>query len=519
MSVFTGLTPDMSYTALRNLLDSQDRRQQEDLLRAEELYNNATEPSKGAGMSTTDMAYRVDAWTPAALTAVIVDKVASTLYSRPVRRSTGNAAWDAALESTFKGMMRLMLRVSKLASIGGNTCIRLGWEWPGRVVYSDTGLGQAVPILDPEMPHTKPVGIIFDYTTRTITEQIRAAIGKEMPGAVHICEVITRHQRDPKGNIVAPGIHLLFVDGHKVPLEDGGLNALGDYLGCVFWRGADHPTSAYGRSDIIPLMLTLDALNELLTTTHEKVIWSIHSPVVTNIRGKLEFRLGPREVWQIAGGGAAGQGEFIKRLEADHDINSPISFIKLLVQLVHETSRIPSVAVGDLEGIGAVGSGRAYEIALQPLEELTREKEMCAVEQELELMAETVAMMAYWGALPGLGQATEAGWMEPNMLAISGQLLSATIEFAPLVYPRDEMAVASIRANLAASSLESKRVAIETLHPEWTVDQVETELAALQEVADVENASAQAAFEELQKNINSKEQATVGEPEEEPEAE
>ena len=518
MSIFTGLTSDMSYEALRSLLDSQDRRQQEELAAAESLYNNATDPVQSASMSPQDLAYRKEAWTPAALTAVIVDKVASTLYSRAVRRSTGVPAWDAALESTFKGMARLMLRVSKLASIGGNTCIRLGWEWPGRVVYSDTGLGQAVPILDPEMPHTRPVGIIFDYTTRTIPEQIQAAIGRERPGAVHVMEVITRHQRDPRGAIVTPGIHLLFVDDHRITLEDGGLNPLGDYLGCVFWRGADHPTSAYGRSDIMPLLKTLSALNEMLTTTHEKVIWSVHSPVVTNIRGKLEFRYGPRETWQIQGGGAAGQGEFIKRLETDHDISSPLALIKLLLQIVHETSRIPSISVGDLEGIGSVGSGRAYEIALQPLEELIREKELCAVEQELELMAETVAMMAYWGGLPELCSRTEAGWMEPNMLAISSRMMEATVEFAPLVYPRDEMAVASVRATLSAASLESKRVAIETLHPEWTKQRVEDELAALQEVADVENASAQAAFDELQANLNAKEQADVDAPEEEPEA-
>lgn len=518
MSIFAGLTADMTYEALRVLLDSQDRRDQAALMEAENLYNNGTEPKHNAGMSPLDIAYRADAWTPADLTAVIVDKIASTLYSRVVRRSTGQPAWDAALDATFKGMARLMLRVSKLASLGGNTCIRLGWEWPGRVVYSDTGLGQAVPILDPERPHSRPVGVIFDYTTRTVPEQIFATLGKAMPGAVHVTEVVTRHQRDASGAIVAPGIHLLFVDGHRIPLEDAGYNTLGDFLGCVFWRGTDHPTSAYGRSDIIPLVHTLNALNEMLTTTHEKVIWSIHSPVVTNVRGKLEFKMGPRQVWQIVGGGAASQGEFIKRLESDHDIASPLELIKLLVKLVHETSRVPSVAVGDLEGIGAVGSGRAFEIALQPLEELIREKELCAVEQELDLMAETVAMMAYWGGLPGLGVATPNGWMEPDTAAITANLAEAVVEFAPIVYPRDEIAVAATRVSLSTAQLESKRVSLETLHPDWTPERIQEELDALQEAADTENATAQAAYEELQKTLNQKQQTDVDAPEEEPPA-
>ncbi len=481
MSYF--LAPDLSYEALMRLLTQVDRRPLQEIERASLLYDNNTEPVITGAMNSSDVASRKRCWLPVALTSVIVDKIATALYGRGVRRTSGDEELDAILAPTWRDMGRVMLRVSKVASLAKNDVIGIGIRYPGVVKYYDYGAGNSVPILDPEDPHGKPIGVIHEYfsDTRDVDTQVQDSL-RGHKTVKHITEVVTRHQRDGAGDIIAPGIHVLFEDGKRVPLADGGYNVLGDFLGCVFWRGADHPDDAHGRSDVIPLIKMLDGLNDLICTAGEKIIWNVHSPIVTNINVEPgSLRYAPGEMWTIAGG--LGSGEFFKRLESDPSITPVMELVNFIVNMIHETSRVPSVATGDLEHIGNLSSGRAFEIAMIPMSDLMKEKEAVAREQEIDLMGESIAALAYYGYLPpGWTIPSAYGeWEEPYAARIMEQTNQASIQFEPVSYPVDRSVLISGLVQGVNNGVMSREEAVSALHPGWSADAVQSELDAISE--------------------------------------
>jgi len=486
MSYF--VSPDLSYEALMRLLRRVDKREREEIARASLLYDNSTEPIKLASMNDDDIRSKERCWIPVDITSVIVDKIATALYGRSVSRTTGNAALDEALSYTWRNMPRTMLRVSKVASLVKNDTIGIGIQFPGRVKYLDYGAGNTVPLLDPDDPHGRPIGVIHEYfsDSRDVTSQITTYLTGSERNIKHIVEIITRHQRDEEGNITIPGIHILFEDGKRVVLEDEGYNVLGDFLGCVFWRSSDHPDDAMGRSDVIPLIKTLDGLNDLLCTANEKILWNVHSPIVTNIRTDPKgLRYGPGEMWALSG---MGQGEFFKRLESDANISPIMELVHTIITLVHETSRVPSVATGDLEHIGNIASGRAFEIAMIPLSDLMKEKEVVAVNQEIELMAESIAKLAYHGYLDGLTTPSQYGnWLEPDTLKIMELMEGAKVEFEPITYPANKYEEITSITGAVNGNVMSLETGIKELHPRWDEKQITNEVELIDEPSNNES--------------------------------
>jgi hypothetical protein len=96
--------------------------------------------------------------------------------------------------------------------------------------------------------------------------------------------------------------------------------------------------------------------------------------------------------------------------------------------MLHQTSRIPSVSVGDLTGIGNLSSGKAYRIAMTPAIELVKEKEYAAKIAEMQLVKELCARMLYYGDLPG-------GLTVDNVNRMTEETV---IEFEPLELYDDE---------------------------------------------------------------------------------
>lgn len=470
------LSNELSYSALMKILNKNDKRNHIDIQRACLLYDNETVPDRTDAMTDTDYMNKQKAWSPVALTSVIVDKIAGALYGRPVSRTTGDEELDAFFKPIWADMGRTMLRVSKVASLVKNDIINISLRYPSRLKYGDYGIGNGVPILDPDDPHGRPIGLIYDYFTDTasIENQVNNYTSTNNKITNHIIEIVTRHQRDSQGNILIPGIHRLFIDGKLQALEDNGFNVLGDFLGAVFWRGSDHPTDAMGRSDIFPLINTLDALNNVLSTTHEKIIWNANSPIVTNVKGKLEFRVAPGEIWQVNSGGAS---DWFKRLESDCDVSPLIEFADEIIRMIHETARVPSVAVGDLEHIGNLASGRAFEISMIPLSDLISEKEVCAIPQEKELMAESIAWASYYGYLDGYTKPSAYGnWNEPDCEKINQILEKANVEFAPIAYPHDTSETINSVSTAVDKGLMSKETAISSIHNQWDSEDVKKEI-------------------------------------------
>ena len=130
-----------------------------------------------------------------------------------------------------------------------------------------------------------------------------------------------------------------------------------------------------------------------------------------------------------------------------------------------------------MSAVSALSSGRAYEIAMTPLMEANREREAMAVEQEKDLMETTIAMLAYYGHTEGLTDRNEhAEVQSPDMAKIRERMLNRSVEFAPVRLAKDKMAEAQVRSVLRGAGIESAEVAIRTLHPDWSDDQIIKEL-------------------------------------------
>jgi hypothetical protein len=201
-------------------------------------------------------------------------------------------------------------------------------------------------------------------------------------------------------------------------------------------------------------------------------MWSLHSPVVTNAQGDLKWQYGPRSIWKATGSESADV--WVKRLESGVGVlPNLIEFIRLLTNDLHQTSRVPSVSVGDLDGIGKASSGRAFEIAMTPAKELVAEKENAAVPQEYLLMEELVARMVYYGDLTGKTYSLE-GHNMPDAIDIRKRLEKMEITFTPLSFPQ-EVIPETISGQVAAK-IRSQKDAIQHLHPTWSEDKVDEEV-------------------------------------------
>ena len=473
MSLFESLIPEITEGMIDNLIKTPEAAEWKELQKAQLLYDNALPPEYPASMNPESRSYRLRAWTPVAICGMIVDKIASTLYSRPVNRTTGDEGLDIAMASSWETMSRLMLRTAKIASIAGNAVIRLRPVYPNSIGYATLGVGDAYPILDPDDPHGAIIGIVYDYLDESVLSQMSRGAG----GAsriVHVKEILTRHIRDKDGAITFPGIHARFENGLRV--GEGGYNPLGDYLDCVFWRGLEHPVDGRGRSDILPLLDTLQAMNESLTDAHELIQWNLW-PIIWTDAIDAEIPYSPRTIVNI-GDNARGDSAKLERLEwSGNQSGAWREVFDRLATLMHETARVPAISTGDLSAVSALSSGRAYEIAMTPLMEANREREAMAVEQEKDLIETTVAMSAYYGYVDGLTVKNDyAEVQSPDKVAIRERLTNCAVEFAPVKLAKDQMAEAQIRSVLRGAGIESTEVAIRSLHPEWSDDQVIKEL-------------------------------------------
>lgn len=461
------ISPDLAYGGLMDVLRSNDRREHQALARASQLYDNLTEPEWSNAMSPSDYQNKKRCWAPVALTSVIVDKIASALYgNRGVFRSTGDTTLDKILQPVWADMGRVMTRVSKVASIGGNDTVKVTSKYPSRVKYGDYGIGNVVPLLDPADPHGRPLGLIFEYLTgdMKVSDQIAAYMRPQKTSVHRVVEIVTRNVRNDDGEIIEPGVHRLFVDEREVNLGNGGYNPMGDFLGNVYWRSADHPTSPFGRSDIIPLIKTLDAINTTICLANEKLVWNVFAPIWTNVRGKIELRFAPGEIWQ-----AQQDDAKLERIDTDPDVTPVLDLVNFLVSMVHETSRVPSVSTGDLEHIGNLSSGRAFEISMIPLVDLLKEKEACAISQEKELVGETIAWMAYSGLIGGFTVPSPIRGLppQPDAMKIAEIVDSTVIEFTPITYPHTATEQVQYISSAVDKGLMSKEEGIGLLHPTW----------------------------------------------------
>ena len=165
-----------------------------------------------------------------------------------------------------------------------------------------------------------------------------------------------------------------------------------------------------------------------------------------------------------------------------------MSMLDRMIGLVHETSQVPEVAVGDLEHIGSLSSGRAYEVAMSPLLDLVAMREEIYTQQELEVMELSIAGLAHVGKLKGYTKPAFGIANMPDAEKIRKAMAGASIEFAPVKVARDDLTDAQVHSTRIASNYESEEQAIRATHPNWDDKKVLEELkkAGSDEVAKVD---------------------------------
>jgi hypothetical protein len=427
-----------------------------------EVYGNETKPSRKNTTSDEQYYNRLDYWTPINLAGLIVDKVASLLYSRGVNRQVTDELLQAKMKSIYLNKETSMLLMAKLASLGGYSAVRLHRNWLGEYTFNVFGLDDVHPMLNAQNPFGPVDGVIFSTVADANDIQY-----KTTKGVVEVTEIITRNQRDAQGRIVTPGVHKLFYNRDEQDLGFKGVNPLGDFLGVVWCRNVVHPNYAYGKSDILPLVNLVNQINELITDGIECAVFGVHSPIITDApKDKISWKYSPRSILH------APKDTITRRLESGiNNLSQLEEYLQFLLNNFHLTSRIPSVAVGDLKNIGALSSGRAYQIAMTPAKELITEKEFCAKEYEKEICKELVASMLYYGDLPG-------GFSAEKVYKLTE---SFTVEFEPLnMFEEEEVTIADESLTSQVSgNIRSQRDAVRVLHPDWSKDEIDLEVTQI----------------------------------------
>lgn len=473
------LVPDMTWKQFERILGECDTRDRQGIERAQALYQNTSSAEFPPAMSDDIANSRREAWLPVALSRTIVEKMTQVMYGRQVERTTGNVDLDALFMEVWDTANSILSRIVTLADIEGDGVVRIMPDLRGRIKYTTWSGLDIVPLFDPMDPHGMPLGVIYDYLSDPLQSQIVRGMG-DTGDSQDVKEVITRHIRNQEtGAIEQPGIRVRFVNGKAAPYDgdETGLNPLGDFLDGVFWKNAEDPYSARGVGILAALMPTLTAFNELLTSGHELIRWNLWPILV--VKGSMAQKpvYSPRTVMQ-PGANPDGTPGDVTKIEWSENMGGYMDYLNRILDLIYQTSGMPAVSVGDLRGIGNLSSGRALQIAYNPLLSVIYGREQLALRQERELMATSLAVLTNLGYTPQFARNydAEAGYPMPDAVAIRDALKSARVAFDPVKLAEDTMENATVHQIRISAGYESEETAIRAEHPDWSDEDVTAEL-------------------------------------------
>ncbi len=497
--IFPDLTAEVTLRSLMALEEEHARRTNVEYEQLRLVYENEIQPDLPPDMGQDLIREYTEDWTPVPLAKMIVSRLTSALIGRECERSTGDDTLEPVYEETVNQLPRRLPVIVKTASTFGYCIVRLRPDYRqgiGFSIWKPTGPGGsngAIPIIDPTDPQGPPLGIIYRYSYHTAQEQAAIADGK-FRLEHQVVEVVTRHQRDPlTGIIEQPGIRIKYVDDNRVPYYEGdaGLNPMGDYLGAVMWRNSDSIDHALGESDVQPIMKLLRRINHVITDGHLLLKWNVWPlTYVAGGRSKGDLPYHWRAIWEIVPD-ETGATPKVGKLDFNPAImGSVLDYVKYLVQMMSMTSSIPSFSLGDLEGIGNLASGRAYEIAMTPLTDAVAMRTPVLSDNEHMLMAETIALGAYRSVQDSPTDVVKplSGYMTvesglpamPDYHKIGAGLAESVIEYGSVAMARSATEAAQIHATRIGAGYESTEQAIRETHPKWTDEQVADELERLQ---------------------------------------
>lgn len=184
-------------------------------------------------------------------------------------------------------------------------------------------------------------------------------------------------------DITPNGAHWLIVDliSRSDPMQvSGGYVGRWEVLAESDWpfdwppivdcQNLEMPNEYWGLSDLeADIIAANKAINFTFSNTNRIIRYHAHPKTWARGVSAKDLDIGVDKVILLS-----GEGE-IHNLEMESDLASSVAYLKELQQAFHEVTRIPEIATGKMENIGAL-SGLALGILYQPLLEKTKVKRL-----------------------------------------------------------------------------------------------------------------------------------------------
>ncbi|MEJ5222838.1 MAG: phage portal protein [Anaerolineales bacterium] len=356
------------YTGLLDAIGRDEQARLDVIRRRWEAYYGKIAPSLKVGPGKIDDNVRVN------YARMIVDKGVSFLFGQDVKfeideiEETDAEKWlDAVWAKNRK--MSLLQNVALTGGIAGHIFVKIVLEQPyPRLV-----------VLDPE---TVTVTLAPDDAQQILSYQISYTA------------------KDPKTGKPVGIRQLIERDGMRWRIVD----QVGD-LERLTWRTVSDaiwpypfspivenqnlpaPGEFWGQSDLEDDVIEIiRAINFIASNTARIIRFHAHPKTWGKGFRAQDLRIGVDETIVLPGDNAE-----LHNLEMQSDLASSLRYLDMLRQALHEISRVPEVATGNLDRVGAL-SGVALQILYQPLLEKTNTKRLLYGDMLVELNRRLLAI-------------------------------------------------------------------------------------------------------------------------------
>lgn len=450
-----------------------------EVARIRQLCDNTNPPNLPDDMSgDLKQEYRAE-WIGLGLASVITGKLQSAMYGRTVARIIEGFEEDETLNKILKGWKRAAPSVYNRAIKYGYTVTRFFPDFRKGVVYGSYDPDEVTPIFNSETEELDPIGLIY-YSKVNASD-----VPFEAPSNVkeaHVVEKITVNRRDRfTGDIIEQGIRRRWYsfDGGtiwhpwKYSDDDTGLNPYGDHLGAVLWRN-DVSDSNYGRSDVLPVSDLLQSISTTCTDLKLLLKWNVWPTQYSTSPGFADLPYGWRQSYELETDGS-GNSPTVGQIEMNPaSLESGMRFLRLLLQMMHESTSVPAIAMGDLEGLGNLSSGRALEVVMLPLSDLTLRRQELQTYQEEQAIREMLVVLAHSKA-----PKNDYEVMTEKVEGLTYPMAYDTkisVEFGQLGLAASSEDTVQYFTGLYAAGLISLYECVSGLHGDWNDKQILTEM-------------------------------------------
>lgn len=456
--------------------DSSDVMLDVDIVRR--LMKNTTPPRIPAEMSWDLQSEYRDEWIPLALARAIVNKLQSAMYGRGVEYEIKGQEKNVIIAGILDNWRRAAPDIYCHALEFGYCVIRFYPDKRKGLVYGVYDPDEVTPIFDPETEDLDPIALIYRYKVPIDTVPIAKA--KNVQEAI-VLEHITRHKRDRvTGDILIPGMRKRWfsidnIKWREWPYSENEtwLNPYGDHLGAVIWRNDSSVNGPWGMSDVLPVYDLLQAVSHTCTDLKLLLKWNLWPPIYSDSPGFADLPYSWRQMWELRAGDGGGAAT-VDRLDWDPAaLTGGMDYLKLLLQMVYETTSVPAIAMGNMDGIGNLSSGRALEVVMMPLTDLTMRREKLQEWQEQQAVIEMLAVYAH-AMVERTGGKRSADELKIMTVEYMGEhypdayQMEVTVSFGQIGLAGSSEDTVAYYTGLYASGLMSLIECLRGLHPSWT---------------------------------------------------